>query len=215
MRVRVGHTSIRVQSSSSCSSDTVPKTGLACSARRKQRRLSTRAAALGGDSGAGVSAAALGVEWACREARGLMKLGESLREDLRAPSAAFVSWMSCPALTSRRRKRLGEVSETTESTDCEPSAPRPLRAYASRTAFASWKSCPALTSGLRRRPGEAIGLGARLASTTRSDFTSTRSDSHSVEAAESRHPQKDAVSPKSAVLLKSGSGRSEIMMEGS
>ena len=41
VRVRLGPTSIRGQSSSSCSSDTVPKTGLACNARCKQRRLST------------------------------------------------------------------------------------------------------------------------------------------------------------------------------
>ena len=137
-----------------------------------------------------------------------------MREDLRerASSAAFASWTSCPALTSGRRKRLGEVSEPTESTDCEPSAPRLLRACASRASRAAWKTCPALTSGLRRRPGEAIGLGARLASTTRSDFTSTRPGSHSVEATESRHPQKDAASPMSATLLETGSGRSEVMM---
>ena len=117
----------------------------------------------------------------------------------RAFSAAFASWTSCPALTSGRRKRFGEVSDPTESIDCDPTVPQPLRMCASSAAFASWKSCPALTSSLRRRPGvrEAAGLSAGLAS-TRSDFASTRSDSHPVDAVESRHPQNKATSPAAA-----------------
>lgn len=140
-----------------------------------------------------------------------------MREDLRerASSAAFASLTSCPALTSGRRKRFGEASEPTESTDCEPSAPRPARACASRAAFASWESRSALTSFLRRRPGEAAGLGARLAPATRPDFASTRSrcGSHSVGATESRHPQKDAVSPTSAAELHECSGRSKASVD--